>query len=145
MTTTAVKALEYLFSDCSFEAGRLRDEIKKWLDEQSANLAKGGLSLAYGFEWADKVTATSVKLEVVETILAWADGASLEGMSDEEAEAEAARRLKMVAQESMKKALECARSPVRSTSAMSRLIGELRTEAWAQQVSGWNARLTKWL
>lgn len=141
----AIKTLAYLQDDFGFEIERLRKEIAKWQAEQAEYLAKGGISLAYGFEWGDTVISNSVKLEMVETMQAWIGGASLEGIAEEEAEKEATRLLKMLATECMKKALEGARSPVRSTSAMSRLIGELRTEAWAQQVSGWNARLTKWL
>jgi hypothetical protein len=145
MTTTAIKTLEYLLADFQFEIDRLRKEHQKWLDEQSANLAKGGISLAYGFEWADTAIANTVKLEVVETMLAWLDEASLTDYPVAELEAEAARRLKLLATECMKKALEGARSPCRSTSAMSRLIAELRTEVWAGQISGFSARLAKWL
>lgn len=143
--TTALKTLEFLHSDLTFQVGYLTDKIQKWLDEQSANNAKPGTSVAYGFAWAEEVISNSVQKEVLETILAWAEGPSFEGMSDEEAEAEAASRLKMVAQECLKKALEGARSPCRSTSDMSRVVETRRTEFWAQQVSGWNSRLTKFL
>lgn len=138
--TTAVKTLDYLIADFHYEIERLRKEHAKWLEEQSANLAKGGISLAYGFEWGDTAIANSVKLEMVETMLAWIDNGS-----EEITEEHAAARLKLLAKECMGKALEGARSPCRSTSAMSRLIGELRTEAWAGQVSGYNSRLAKWL
>lgn len=140
MTTTAIKTFEYLLADFQFEIDRLRKEHQKWLDEQSANLAKGGISLAYGFEWADTAIANTVKLEVVETMLAWINNGS-----EEITEEHAATRLKLLATECMKKALEGARSPCRSTSDMSRVVETRRTEFWAQQVSGWNSRLTKWL
>lgn len=145
MTTNAVKTLGYLFDDLKFQVNHLTGRIQKWLDEQSKNNSTPGTSVAYGFAWGEDVIADSVEKEVLETILAWAEGPSLEGMSEEEAEAEAARRLKTVAQECLKRALEGARAPCRSTSDMSRVVETRRTEVWAQQVSGWNSRLTKFL
>lgn len=144
-TTTAVKSLELLVDNLTFQVGYLTKSIQKWLNDQSEANNKAGTSVAYGFAWAEEVISNSVQKEVLETILAWAEGPSFEGMSDEEAEAEAASRLKMVAQECLKKALEGARSPCRSTSDMSRVVETRRTEYWAQQVSGWNSRLAKFL